>query len=305
MLTYELKDIHQQTVILRHPLKVSFSCAADAPADRLTAVFAVSGTVPVLSSVEVRQGEERIFFGQIDEQTEEITPKGRLLSVTARSLAAVLLDNEAAPQTYCLPSMPLLMQRHFEPLGFTAFEGSENAFGGQLTVTKGMSEWSVLREFCRRFVQTEPKVRRDGVLDITGQRPQETLVLNADKVLSCRHSYRPSVLFSEIFARTRVGGDYRMRLVSPKAQQIGVQRRRYVNAIDSQTRTVLSVREMLDKAERAYERLTVTVSGCYPAEPDTRLQLSGRTEQYRIREMTYTLDSSGEKTCFYAEREKE
>ena len=301
MLTFILKDIKGQTVTFRHPLKISLSFSEQAPADSLNAVFAVSGSIPVLSSVEVKKGEERIFFGNIDEQAEEISEKGRLLSVTARSLAAVLLDNEAAPQTYCVPSMPLLMQRHFVPLGFTEFVGSEKAYSGQMTITKGMSEWSVLKEFCRYFLQTEPKIRRDGVIDVTGLPPQESLLLSEDVMLSCRHEYRSRVLFSEILARTRAGGDYCMPLVSQKAKKLGIQRRRYVNAVDSKSRTVLTAKEMLQKAESAYERLIVTCKGCFPAETGTILHLSRQTKGYRIREINYTLDSTGEKTKIYAE----
>lgn len=304
MLTFILKDIRQHTVILHHPLRVSLSFDDQAPADYLTAVFAVSGKVPLLSSIEVKQEEERIFFGYIDEQTEESSQKGHLLSVTARSLAAVLLDNEAQPQQYCMPSMPLLMQRHFIPLGFTEFKGSSSAYSGQLTITKGMSEWAVLQNFCRCFVQTEPKIRRSGVIDITGQSPQEMLVLSDNSILSCRHVYRPYVLFSDIWARTRVGGDYSMPFISPKAQKLGILRRRYVSVADSRNGTVLSVKEMLHKTEAAYERLQVTCSGCFPAEPGTLLRLNGQPEIYRIRTIRYTLDSTGETTSIEAERKE-
>lgn len=302
MLRFILTDSQQHTVALRHPLKVSLSRSDQAPADRLEVVFAVTGQVPVLSSVEVRNGEERVFFGYVDEQAEEYNAKGRLLTLTARSLAAVLLDNEAAPQTYCLPSMPLLMQRHFIPLGFTAFAGSAKAYSGELTVTKGMSEWSVLQQFGRYFTRTEPKIRQDGVIDLTGDTPQELLILPQEALLTCRHEYRPRVLFSDIWARSRIGGGYTIPLVSEKANALGIRRRRYVNVAGTRERTVLSVKEMLQKAESAYERLIVTCSGCRLAEVGSGLQLSGHTEQYRIRELYYALDSTGERTSIYAER---
>ncbi len=302
MLNVNLRDRQGRTVACHHPIKVSLSVSEEAPADRLAVVFAVSGTVPLLTSVEVCDGDERVFFGYVDEQIEEEGDGGRFLSVTARSLAAVLLDNEAAPQTYCMPSMPLLMQRHFRPLGFTAFVGNAQAYSGELVVTKGMSEWSVLQQFCRYFTRTKPKIRRDGVIDISGTAPQEMLVLPQEKLLMCRHEYRPRVLFSEIWARTRIGGGYEMPFAGEKAKALGVQRRRYVNTAGTREQTPLSVQEMLTATEAAYERLVVTYSGFLRAEPDTGLQLVGHPEQYRIRELHYALDKTGERTVLYAER---
>ena len=61
---------------------------------------------------------------------------------------------------------------------------------------------------------------------------------------------------------------------------------------------------MLHKTEAAYERLQVTCSGCFPAEPGTLLRLNGQPEIYRIRTIRYTLDSTGETTSIEAERKE-
>lgn len=49
-----------------------------------------------------------MFRGIVDEQIETISESGIILEINARSLAALLLDNEAMPQSCCLPDMQLL-----------------------------------------------------------------------------------------------------------------------------------------------------------------------------------------------------
>ena len=84
MLKYILKDIHRKEIFLKNPLKVSFVSSDDAPADRLTAVFAVNEVFQPLMSVEVLDRTERIFFGCIDTQTDEQTINGIVLTISAR-----------------------------------------------------------------------------------------------------------------------------------------------------------------------------------------------------------------------------
>lgn len=76
-----------------------------------------------------------------------------MLEIAARSMAALLLDNEAIPQTYAYPSLPLLFERHGKPYGFTEWEGEPSGFSVPFTITKGMSEWEVLSLFCSRYLK--------------------------------------------------------------------------------------------------------------------------------------------------------
>ena len=103
MLTFKVWDVHNKTVWFRHTLSVSLITEESAPADGLKASFAVSGDVPALRFVEVFSGQERLFCGAVDEQTVLQNKNGTVLTLAARSRAAVLLDNEARPQTYIKP----------------------------------------------------------------------------------------------------------------------------------------------------------------------------------------------------------
>ena len=56
--------------------------------------------------------EVLVFRGIVDQQDTKISPQGNRLRLVARSLAALLLDNEALPQTYINPSLRGLFERH-------------------------------------------------------------------------------------------------------------------------------------------------------------------------------------------------
>lgn len=301
MLTVVLTDIEGRQSTLYRPLKLSLVSEGGAPADALKAVFAVSGSVPAFFSAEVINNGEQLFLGFVDQQDTEYSEKGMLLTITARSRACLLLDNEARPQTYIKPSMPLLMKRHFAPLGFTDYAGTDRPFIGQLTVVKGMSEWAVLCRFCELFLHIAPKIRRNGVIDVSGEDAGEILTLSAQRIVSYTCSLKNRVLISDILARTHIRGAYTMPLKSEKARLLGIRRKRYVDSFDSKSRSVLTAQEMLRKSEAAYETVTAECSGCFFCETGTTLRLPYSEKDYCVREVVYTYDLSGEKTRIIAE----
>ncbi len=301
MLKYIIRDVNGKVTVFKRPVRVTIASSYNAPADRLSVSFAVKGDVPVLSSVEVRSAGERAFFGYVDEQSVRKDKNGVLLSVSARSLAAVLLDNEARPQVYCCPSMELLMKRHFEPLGFDRFRGDGRAFNGQLTVSKGMSEWSVLEALCRFMSGVRPKVDKYGVIDISGEESDEVLYLSRDCVISQIRELRNSVLVSKIIARTNISGGFDMPIENKKAVMLGVKRRRYVDLADRSGRTVNDARKITESSCRAYERLVLECRGCFLCSAGCGLKIEGDRKKYRIKEMIYNFGTSGEKTRIEAE----
>ena len=303
MLKILLWDAKGVRVTFTKPLKLSFEASEDAPADRLTAMFAVRGSVPVLRTAEMWEGERCVFRGPVDTQTEEQNREGLLLTVSARSLAGVLLDQEALPQTYCMPSMSLLMQRHFAPLGFS-YQGEDLVWRGEMTVSKGMSEWTVLKSFCGFFEGLVPRITPEGEILLVPKEP-DTVVLGRKKLLSVRHCLNSRVLVSEVRARTCIDGGYEMKLPSALAQACGVKRVRYVNSIDSKSRTVLTAGELLRRAEDSYEQLVLDYGGRLLCEPGCRLLAEGQRGSFLIRELNYTLDSTGENTVIRAGRERE
>lgn len=299
MLTYKITDINGKETALKYPLSVNLVSSEDAPADSITAVFAVCGYVPPLVSIIIENGRERIFNGLIDTQTEEKSADGILLTLTARSLECILLDNEALPQTYCLPSMPLIMERHFAPLGFTEYAGPDKSFSGEMTVSKGMSEWAVLEMFCQKFLDTKPKINSYGVIDITGNDSDEIVYLS--DYISKKHTLKRSKVISEVFARTYISGGYEMLIENEKAKTLGIKRRRYINSIDSESRTVLGAKRTVNNSNGSYEEITAEFNGCILCDVGASVVLKDDRRIFKVKMTEYSLKPDGEKTRLYME----
>ena len=157
-MNYCCYTVSGKKVALLPPISVQINVHEDAPADDMTVIFPLIEQVPKIATIRVWNGEKPIFSGIIDEQIMGVTKNGAMLKLIARSRAALLLDNEAMPQEYHYPSLTQLYERHVEPYGFCGFIGNGGTFDTKMTITKGMSEWQVIEEFCVRCFGTLPVV---------------------------------------------------------------------------------------------------------------------------------------------------
>lgn len=215
-------------------LSMHLQRSEDAPADSLSLLLPHPGPCGELLGIQIQENGILLFDGIVDEQCASLSSSGCVLRLEARSKAALLLDNEALPQEYERPSLPMLFRRHAQPYGFGRAMGNEKAFPGSLTVSKGMSEWSVLEEFCRTFLHTRLFVDLQGNLDATGSRPAGMLAFGqgAGKIpyLSLEEQRLPCKRISEVLVRPSRQGGYTVRVTDPQAIAFGIRRRRYCNA---------------------------------------------------------------------------
>lgn len=302
MLKYLLTDVNKIQTELRNPLSMSIVSSEDAPADSFRAVFAVSGNIPELYSVKVSSGSEVIFFGFVDEQSETAAGDGILLEVTARGPEALLLDNEALPQTYCMPTMKILFERHFKSLGFAGVEGGEKAFPGDLVISKGMSEWQVLSDYCEKFCKSKPFVRSDMVIETGENHKPDTIYLGGNNsFIKIRRTLKRCMPVSDIYVRTYNAGKYEMYFGNETAEKHKIIRKRYFNCADSKYRSVLYADNIIKNSNRKYESYDIDAGGIIGCRVGDILKLENRRREMIINELHYILDSKGEHTRIYAE----
>ena len=270
----------------------------DAPAHSLAASFAVDAPAPRLARVEVLHEGVLVFRGIVDQQDTKISPQGNRLRLVARSLAALLLDNEALPQTYINPSLRGLFERHARPYGFPSFAGNGGAFRGKLTVEKGMSEWQVLQGFCDYFLGASLSVRPDGVLDAAGDPPKGLLRFsNTDGIpyQSVTHQDFFCRRIQEIWLQAGVGTGYQGHVVDAETAGLGIQRKRYKTATNYQGTSVLR------KSRRQAEECTLSCLGWVPAQLGMEASLAdpffGESDGWTVAKCTYQQSQAGESTC--------
>lgn len=287
-------------VSLPCPVQVHLNQSEDAPADEFTGVFPMEKSPGNLTGIRIYDGNETLCFnGIVDEQKEscavEIT-----LTLIARSQAALLLDNEAIPQTYSMPSLTTIFTRHVRPYGFSSFTGNAKTFTGEFAVTKGMSEWQVAADFCTRFLNVAPRISGD-VFDASGERPQgEIRFDNAGGIsysaLTVENKY--CSLFSELLAQS-ANGAYSASLRDDTAAALGIQRRRCLTVGQNSG-------SILGTARQKAFNVKVTCPGEIPAKilqnASVRDEILGETGGLYVSEIDYTLNTSGEITRFALRR---
>lgn len=171
---YLLEDISGKNVEIYTPITAKININYLVPADDLVVTFNYDKELPELKKIYAYSEDVLMFEGFIDEQKVICDNRGVLLEISARSRVSLLLDNEAFPQTYNKPSLSTIFSRHIEPYGFTKYYGDTTSFADQFIVSKGMSEWDVLKKFCNTYLGVNPVFMRDGSLNATGSQIRDT-----------------------------------------------------------------------------------------------------------------------------------
>lgn len=279
------------------PLSVRITRGADAPADDFLGEFPWSA-IPPLYRLRITDGQKTIFYGPVDEQEDAFSQKGAFLRLAGRSMAAILLDNEAAPQTYYSPPFATVFSRHAAPYGFSRYRvpaGGEKI--GEFTVTKGMSEWQVLERFCRR-AWNAPLSLRNGEELIAGEPSGgEQLLFGGAGLsyLSLTKTNKASERISEVLVRSVREGVYSVSITDAQALRDGVRRRRCMS-----TGAGLDARRVLARAEQKALEYTLVLPGWPHLLPGTRAVLKnenlGCVDGLQVWSSVCKIDSAGA-TC--------
>lgn len=149
-----VKDSADNAVLLPAPLEWEIVKSLDSPAHSFEGIFPCARACGDLRSVEVKIGGRTLFSGRPDEAAVTEDADGRRLKLIARSIGAVLLDNEALPQTYTTGlSLTELFDEHIRPYGFSTLITDFDVFFNQYQILKGTSEWEALSNFFRNGSQ--------------------------------------------------------------------------------------------------------------------------------------------------------
>lgn len=288
------------SITLPPPVSAKLICGEDAPADGFTGVFPLLKSMGKLVGIKIYDKNRKLCFHGIVDEQKESCGGGRKLTLAARSRAALLLDNEAVPQTYCMPSLSTIYERHVKPYGFSECRGDGRAFNGTLTVTKGMSEWQAAAAFCSQFLKITPRAA-DSMFDASGCRPRGKLVFdNAGGIVYtfvCMDN-RYCDYLSEVLVKSGTSGVYSLAVQSETAASLGIRRRRCLTEGDADT--------LIHSAEKKAFRVTVDCPGEVPADlfmdAEVRDAALGAVEHLYVSQVEYSLGADGEKTSFVLRR---
>lgn len=301
MLRFEAITSKGERYSLSCPVSVTLSRDLYTPADSLTAVFPFR-LPEEIGSVTVYEGENEIFRGVADEQITIVGDDVKT-KLVCRSMAALLLDNEAYPQTFTNVSAGLLFRRYAKPLGFTDFTGSDKTLWGEFRVSKGMSCWQVFENFCSKVYGTYPLVQGDAVKLEGADSTQELVLSNAGTGVpyaSLEYNKLRCKLISRVCVKTAQGGEYSSFVEDRDALSRGIVRERFVNAADLSAKTLADADKLIASARLKSEALTVTVPcamtnvlACSVAVCDST---AGELSGFYVTGIRYSLSEKGEST---------
>lgn len=293
-MTFWGTTIFGDRLLLGEPAEAALSYDRDAPADLLRVKFPADRMWEELREVEMYEKGEPAFRGVVDEQNTELSSAGLTIELVCRSREALLLDNEALPENILSPSLSLLETRLLTPLGLALGAGDTERKQGELVISKGESVWTVLERFCQEFLETEPYVDLDGLVQCGGL-PGKSLELK--DVISAQVNLLPCKRITEVWQQSSRGSydtPYR-------SEGRNVPRRRYLSMQSGK-----NPHQVLEAGERNSFLLTVACAGAWwpgrNASASVTLPGVGRFENCPVQSALYRRDKSGERTRLVLEK---
>ena len=311
MLTVKISRADKQFFTLEDVLTVRLDADLNVPADSLTVTCPYNDTIRKnAQTIQAYNGDRLVFRGRIDSVDSIKRAQGVIMKITARSLAAALLDNEAEPVTYFDPTAVMIESRHLRPFGITLANRDNQPYYDSLKIDKGMSHWSVIERFCRARYHSEPRISGDGTAYLD-RRPSDEVAVFSDSgsgipYISLNESRRPYRLISEIRLKFRQANTYGsvIRNANPEARQ--VTRVRYVNAAADKT-TLATADKMLENSNRRSYLLKLSCAGCHCGllgkRAEVRDSVLGTIGGLAVRKVSYTVSSRGEFSTIELEKE--
>lgn len=224
------------------------------------------------------RGETLCLAGIVDEYSVSLGAQGRVLSLSGRGLAALLLDNEAEAASYQQAAASELLRLHAARYGLSC-EASE-ATAGAYAVSSGASEWKALEEFARLCGLTL-WFDRAGKLSLCPEnRRGRTLQLSGRPLALTWKEDRYGVLSEVVVTDSKSG--VRRSVKNEELCALGVQCRRVLAAPSKSTASSLRCTGEYQLKQSAKERFTLTAELAGYFDVDARERVTLREERLQL-----------------------
>ncbi len=311
MLSFKAVDIHDRETELPIPSYMTVNRDENVPADDISVSFPVIRDLPELCELTVSEDNEIIFHGQIDEQQTLVSDEAVMSRLVARSMAAVLLDNESKPVSYYCPSTSIIFSRHLEPFGINSYKGKETVLKETLNIIKGMTDWQALYSFCMRAYGKAPRVESDGTVNLNGiQCDKRIYFSNTDGTayISLKENNKRCNTLSDVWVKLSAGDGYILNIVNEDAGKKKIKRERYLDATNSSVSPTVAETMIRSSVDNSYELIVVSterllnVLGAKAVVDDPYI---GKREDLYVSSIYYNLTPDGERTTVTLKRRNE
>lgn len=289
------------------PISVVYNSEFSVPADSITV------EIPYISGCDDGDflygydGERLVFKGQIDEITTQKSGDKITVVISARSMAGLLLDNEAEPCVYFNASSSVIFERHLKPFGFSEYVGDNEPYFGYVRISKGMSEWQVLENYCMNKYGKMPRITGDGRVILNGNTEGEKLCfgMGGCGYTAAKSTIKRYKVISEVKLRIKQENRYGSTIKNDLADK-RLEKRRYVDALTGGGSVGTADRIIKNSNRNAYE----VVFECpyrLNCEAGNRASIDdeilGKADGLYIHKLKYIANNRGEKTTVTLRKE--
>lgn len=310
---YEVKTLNNKRLFITNPLYVNIRMNKDTPAHYLEIAFLMTKEFKSLQAQtedEILQvnilNDNGIFVTDmlVDEQKIKCSSSGIIVYLYARSKIALLIDNEARPQEYIRPSLDLMFSKYAEAFGFSKSDRENPVFYGTFEVQRGMSIWSVLKDFSKAVAYNTPKVTLSNEINFNYTPKKSSLVFSnknnkdsAVKYESIEFSYKRSKRISKVYAKTQKGSDYSSVFTNNRLVNKNITRERYINLVSEKNNENKAV-ETIRKGENDCTSVKIVCREAVFSEFLNIVKIEdefiGTIDNLVLAQINYRLDSKGE-----------
>lgn len=261
---FSVVSVDNETRDIENLMLFILNRSEETPVDDVNLIFIYPGKIGELKSITIRDDENDIIFeGIIDEQRLIVSGSGVFLKLYARSRAAYLVDNQAMPRVYTLPSLSIIFDKHVRPYGFNNILYSGDVCLSTFNVIKGMSEWDVLNSFCNLSIGRSPRISKDGIV-LTKRlgRDEKVIISNRDDGIpftDFQYRIKRYEQISEVYARVQKEGAYSERIVDQDAITRGITRKKYINAVNGSGESLNNARKAVALSKKRSKEYKVSV----------------------------------------------
>lgn len=310
MLSIYITDTDGKRRLLDTAVSIALNSELIVPADDITVTFPYDkGITENADTITACIGDKIVFTGKIDEVVNLCSSSQAVTKISARSLAGLLLDNEAEPVTYYCPASDFIFNRHLKPYGIVGSDADGTPYVGLLRIDKGMSEWQVFESFCKYKYGSVPRITGDGRALFKGFAGSGKVMFGSGGDVDyrvVRENNKRCELISEVRVKLDEYGSYSSRVYNNNPDSKSICRIRYVNATND-TMSLGTADALIDSGNAASYSVTLECIGCYvdilgcAAEVcDSTL---GKLENLIVDKLKYTLGADGEVTTVTLRKE--
>lgn len=309
MLKITAIDVNGNEIQLPKPLSLSINQDAEVPADDLSVTFSYIENLTELDCITVKDSDIVVFKGLVDEQQSIVDNNCAYTKLIARSMAAVLLDNESKPVNYTNPSESVIFSKHIEPYGITEYKGNNKVYLGVMNISKGTTCWQSLYKFCINTYGTIPRIEPDGTLNFYGAKNNNSILFDNTqgvKYYSLKENYKRCKLISNVFVKAPEKESYDTEFVNTTVLDKNIKRSRYIDGFVNSNALNVAEKIINTSVDDSYELTLISpcallnILGSNATITDDVL---GEISNLYVNSIHYCINSDGEYTVVRLKKE--